>query len=78
MRLPAGGVLLEHFWWGSVFLIGVPAMVLLLIFGPWVLPEFCNPNAGKLDLGSVARSLLAILSTVYGLKELARKMPSYQ
>lgn len=67
-----GGVLLERFWWGSVFLIGVPAMVLLLIFGPWVLPEFSNPNASKLDLTSVSLSLVAILSTVYGLKELAR------
>lgn len=67
-----GGVLLEHFWWGSVFLIGVPAMVLLLLLGPWVLPEYRNPQASKLDLKSVALSLTAILSAVYGLKELAR------
>src|SRR5688572_2826824 len=39
-----GGVLLEHFRWGSVFLIGVPVMVLLLAVGPSLLPEFRDPN----------------------------------
>jgi MFS transporter, DHA2 family, multidrug resistance protein len=34
-----GGLLLEHFWWGSVFLIGVPVMVVLLVLGPVLLPE---------------------------------------
>src|SRR6266540_1174845 len=67
-----GGALLEHFWWGSVFLLGVPAMVLLLVAGPRLLPEFRNPQAGRLDLASVALSLAAILPIVYGLKELAR------
>ncbi|GFJ77572.1 MFS transporter [Phytohabitans houttuyneae] len=67
-----GGVMLEHFWWGSVFLLGVPAMVLLLILGPILLPEHRNPNAGRLDLASVALSLAAILPAIYGLKELAR------
>jgi DHA2 family multidrug resistance protein-like MFS transporter len=67
-----GGVLLEHFWWGSVFLLGVPAMVLLRLVGPVLLPEFRNPQAGRLDLASVALSLGAILPIVYGLKELVR------
>jgi DHA2 family multidrug resistance protein-like MFS transporter len=67
-----GGVLLEHFWWGSVFLLGVPAMVLLLLVGPGLLPEFRNPQAGRLDPASVALSLGAILPIVYGLKELTR------
>jgi MFS family permease len=48
-----GGVLLSHFWWGSVFVLGVPFMVAVLIFAPIVLPEFKNPNAGKLDPASV-------------------------
>jgi DHA2 family multidrug resistance protein-like MFS transporter len=67
-----GGVLLEHFWWGSVFLLGVPAMVLLLVVGPRLLPEFRNPSAGRLDLTSAALSLLAILPIIYGLKDAAR------
>jgi MFS transporter, DHA2 family, multidrug resistance protein len=68
----AGGVMLEHFWWGSVFLLGVPAMALLLALGPVLLPEYRAPAAGRLDLGSVALSLAAIMPVVYGLTELAR------
>jgi DHA2 family multidrug resistance protein-like MFS transporter len=67
-----GGVLLEFFWWGSVFLIGVPVMGLLLILGPRTLPEYRDPNARRLDLRSAAMSLLAILAVVYGLKEIAQ------
>ncbi len=67
-----GGILLEWFWWGSVFLIGVPVMGLLLILGPRTLPEYKDPNARKLDLGSAATSLFAILGVVYGLKQIAQ------
>src|SRR4029079_7040395 len=67
-----GGVLLEFFWWGSVFLIGVPVMGLLLLLGPRTLPEYRDPNAGRLDLVSVAMSLLAILGVVFGIKQLAQ------
>ena len=67
-----GGVLLEFFWWGSVFLIAVPVMGLLLILGPRTLPEYKDPNARRLDLRSAALSLLAILAVVYGLKEIAQ------
>jgi DHA2 family multidrug resistance protein-like MFS transporter len=66
------GVLLDHFWWGSVFLLGVPAMVLLLVLGPVLLPEYRDAGAGRIDLPSVGLSLAAILPLVYGLKELAR------
>jgi DHA2 family multidrug resistance protein-like MFS transporter len=65
-------VLLEFFWWGSVFLIGVPVMGILLILGPRTLPEYKNPNARRLDLRSAAMSLFAILAVVYGLKEIAQ------
>ncbi|WP_246025632.1 MFS transporter [Saccharopolyspora antimicrobica] len=67
-----GGVLLEFFWWGSVFLLGVPIMVVLLIAAPFVLPEYRDPDGGRLDLFSVVLSLAAILPVVYGLKVLAR------
>jgi DHA2 family multidrug resistance protein-like MFS transporter len=67
-----GGLLLEFFWWGSVFLIGVPVMGLLLILGPRTLPEYRDPGARRLDLRSAAMSLLAILAVVYGLKEIAQ------
>ena len=69
----AGGLLLEHFWWGSVFLMAVPVMALLLVLGPRLLPEFRDPNAGRLDLTSAAISLVAILSVIFGLKQIAQE-----
>jgi MFS transporter, DHA2 family, multidrug resistance protein len=66
-----GGVLLEHFWWGSVFLAGVPVMALLLAVGPRLLPESRDPNPGRFDLPSAGLSLLAVLTVIYGVKNAA-------
>jgi DHA2 family multidrug resistance protein-like MFS transporter len=66
-----GGVLLQSFWWGSVFLISVPVMLLVLIVGPRLLPEYRDPSPGRLDLASAAMSLTAVLSVIYGLKQIA-------
>jgi MFS transporter, DHA2 family, multidrug resistance protein len=66
-----GGVLLQFFWWGSVFLVAVPVMLTLLVLGPKLLPEYRDPNAGALDVTSVVMSLLAVLTSVYGLKRIA-------
>ncbi|MFJ8596703.1 MFS transporter [Streptomyces sp. NPDC093598] len=65
------GVLVEHFWWGSVFLVNLPAMLLLLVLGPVLLPESRTPNPGRFDLLSVPLSMAAVLPVIYGLKELA-------
>ncbi|MGW4636687.1 MFS transporter [Nocardia sp. NPDC004415] len=67
-----GGAMLENFWWGSVFLVAVPAMVLLLVSGPLLLPEYKDPNPGKLDLFSALLSLLSVMAVIYGIKELAK------
>ncbi|MFF2411563.1 MFS transporter [Streptomyces sp. NPDC058092] len=64
------GFLLQHFWWGSVFLVAVPAMALLLLAGPVLLPEFRSDQAGRLDLAGVGLSLVAVLLMVYGIKQL--------
>jgi MFS transporter, DHA2 family, multidrug resistance protein len=66
-----GGVLLEYFWWGSVFLLSVPVMILLLIVGPKLLPEFKDPQAGRMDILSAVLSLASVLSVIYGLKQIA-------
>ncbi|WP_367047904.1 MFS transporter [Streptomyces sp. Je 1-332] len=66
------GLLLEHFWWGSVFLINLPAMVLLLALVPFLVPEFKTPQQGRFDLLSAALSLAALLPVIYGIKELAQ------
>jgi DHA2 family multidrug resistance protein-like MFS transporter len=67
-----GGVLLEHFWWGSVFLLALPVMALLLVLGPIVLPEYRDPDAGRLDLPSALMSLVAVLAVIFGLKQIAQ------
>jgi DHA2 family multidrug resistance protein-like MFS transporter len=67
-----GGLLLEHFWWGSVFLLALPVIALLLILGPIVLPEYKAPDAGRLDLISAGLSLVAVLSIIFGLKQTAQ------
>ncbi|HVR52114.1 MAG TPA: MFS transporter [Pseudorhodoferax sp.] len=66
-----GGVLLEFFHWSAVFWLNVPVMALTLALGPRLLPEYRDPDAGRLDLASVALSLAAVLLTIYGLKQLA-------
>jgi MFS transporter, DHA2 family, multidrug resistance protein len=72
-----GGVLLDHFWWGSVFLIGVPVMVLLLVLGPVLLPEFRDPNPQRIDLPSALLSLAAVLLVIYGIKQIAQGVTSW-
>ena len=67
-----GGILLEQFWWGSVFLLALPVMGLLLIVGRRLLPEFRDPAGGRIDLYSAAMSLVAVLAVVYGLKQIAQ------
>lgn len=66
-----GGAFLEYFWWGSVFLLALPVMVLLLVLGPILLPEYRNPDGGRVDFLSSLLSLVAVLSVIYGLKEVA-------
>ncbi len=72
-----GGLLLEHFWWGSVFLLGVPLMGLLVALAPVLLPEFRDPDAGRLDLTSAAMSLVGVLAVIYGLKQTAENGPDW-
>ena len=59
-----GGLLLEWFWWGSVFLVAVPVMAVLLLLGPVLLPEFRDPDAGRLDLRSAALSVAVLVAVL--------------
>src|SRR5687768_2513935 len=67
-----GGVMLQQFWWGAVFLLAVPVMILLLVLGPRLLPEYRDPAAGRLDLKSALLSLVAVLAGIFGMKAWAR------
>ncbi|MGV9339265.1 MFS transporter [Streptomyces sp. NPDC003688] len=71
-----GGFLLEHFWWGSVFLINLPVTVLLVLVGARTLPESRDPRPGPWDLPSVALSLTGMLGVVYAVKETATHGPT--
>lgn len=66
-----GGVLLEHFWWGSVFLVNIPIVLVIIVIGSWALRESKNPNPGSIDIPSVVLSMVAILGTIAGIKDIA-------
>jgi DHA2 family multidrug resistance protein-like MFS transporter len=66
-----GGILLEHFAWGSVFLMAVPVLVPLLILVPILVPESRDPRPGRFDLLSVVLSLATMVPIVYAIKEFA-------
>lgn len=68
---PFGGLILEHFWWGAVFLINVPIAAVLLIGGPLLLERNYADRSVKLDAASVVLSVAAILALVYGFQELS-------
>ena len=74
----AGGLLLEHFRWGSVFLSAVPVMVLVIIAAPFVLPEF-RPRIvdAPIDLTSASQSMAAVLAMIYGVKRVAEHGASF-
>jgi DHA2 family multidrug resistance protein-like MFS transporter len=65
-----GGALLEHFHWGSVFLINVPVMVLVVVGGLLVLPESKQSHSVGMDLVSAVLSFFAIVAVVYAIKHL--------
>ncbi|WP_258804927.1 MFS transporter [Pseudarthrobacter sp. NS4] len=70
-----GGWLVEQFWWGAVFLVAVPLMLPLLAFGPLFIPESRDPAPGKVDVPSIALSLLVMVPVVYGIKDIATEGP---
>ncbi len=66
-----GGVLLEHFAWGSVFLLAVPVLVPLLVFVPLLVAESRDPAPGRIDVWSILLSLATMAPIVFGIKKLA-------
>ncbi|HEY1486835.1 MAG TPA: MFS transporter [Micromonosporaceae bacterium] len=66
------GTLIEHFWWGSVFLVALPVAALLLLLGPFLLPRYQTVGTARLDIVSAVTSLAAVLLAVYGLKRVAQ------
>ncbi|MHA7154317.1 MFS transporter [Arthrobacter sp. TMN-50] len=67
-----GGALLEHFWWGSVFLLAVPVLVLMLALTPTLVPESKDPNPGRVDYLSIVLSVSTMLPIVFAIKNFAK------
>jgi EmrB/QacA subfamily drug resistance transporter len=61
-----GGLLLGHFWWGSIFLINVVVIAIALPLGRWLLPESRSPQPARIDPVSVALSIAGCAALVYG------------
>jgi len=66
-----GGLLLEHFAWGSVFLLAVPVLVPLLVLAPFFVPESRDPAPGRIDGWSIALSMAAMIPVAFAIKEFA-------
>ncbi len=62
-----GGFLLEHFWWGSVFLINVPIIILGLIAVVVLVPESRDPSPGRIDFAGVLLSIVGLMALTYGI-----------
>jgi EmrB/QacA subfamily drug resistance transporter len=62
-----GGLLLEHFWWGSVFLINVPIVAAGMVGIALIVPESRDPRPGRIDVGGVLLSIVGLVGLVYGI-----------
>ncbi len=66
-----GGVLLEHFWWGSIFIVNVPVTLVLVVAAPRLIDESRDPSPGRFDLASVALSMATMFPVIWALKSFA-------
>ncbi|MFJ5838582.1 MFS transporter [Streptomyces shenzhenensis] len=62
-----GGALLDHFWWGSVFLINVPIVILAVALMVWLVPDSRDPKPGRVDPVGVVLSVVGLVLLVYGI-----------
>ncbi|MFD7996036.1 MFS transporter [Streptomyces mexicanus] len=62
-----GGLLLDHFWWGSVFLVNVPIVIVALALMVWLVPDSRDPRPGRLDPIGVVLSVIGLVLLVYGI-----------
>ncbi|NED87929.1 DHA2 family efflux MFS transporter permease subunit [Streptomyces sp. SID11233] len=62
-----GGLLLEHFWWGSIFLVNVPVVIIALIAMLILVPDSRDPKPGRLDPVGVVLSIIGLVLLVYGI-----------
>ncbi|HXD28511.1 MAG TPA: MFS transporter, partial [Arthrobacter sp.] len=63
-----GGWLLEHFWWGSVFLLSVPMLLPLILLAPFLVPESRDPQPGRVDPLGILLAVGTLLPITFGIK----------
>jgi len=68
---------MEHYWWGSVFLINVPIVLLTLVLAAVVLPKRPGNRDKPWDLAGSLQIMMGLLGGVYAIKELGKSQPSY-
>lgn len=62
-----GGLLIEHFWWGSVFLVNLPIVLISMVLIRLVVPESRDPKPSKLDPVGVILSIVGLVAVTYGI-----------
>lgn len=72
-----GGLLLEYFWWGSVFLINVPVVLIALVSGKLLLPARAGDPSRHWDLFGSVQVMIGLVGVVYAIKEASRQSPSW-
>lgn len=65
----SSGLLLEHFWWGSVFFVNIPLVVLLFVLAAFIVPSSKDPDGHALDPGGALLSVVGLVSLVFGVIE---------
>ncbi|MEI7087829.1 MFS transporter [Pectobacterium versatile] len=73
-----GGILLEYFWWGSVFLINVPVVLLALIMGITMIPHRPGNASHRWDFIGSLLIMVGLIGITYAIKELGKRVPSYE
>lgn len=71
----AGGILLEHFWWGSVFLVNIPILALVIPMAWFLLPRDGEVVAGDWKIGQAVLLVAGLILTVYGIKAAMKAGP---
>ncbi|SDN75920.1 MFS transporter, DHA2 family, multidrug resistance protein [Phyllobacterium sp. OV277] len=72
-----GGVLLEYFWWGSVFLINVPIVIVALAFTLWVIPNRAGDATRPWDIVASGQIMVGLIGVTYAIKEFGKQAPVY-
>ena len=64
-----GGLLLEHFWWGSIFMVNIPVVIVAIVLGAFLLPESRDPKVGRMDYRGLVLSAAGVGLVIWAIIE---------